>query len=224
MTNKSRCFVLLTSLCLFFISTLMLINPNRGISDQNGKMISKISYQYPKWDLAMLKNESDIIIRGIVTKSLPSYKGKVKIVAESQMKSEKAKKAEKAEKAYKEGYDIVVVVDDVAVNKAIEKFDKGKAPIYTDKKVKITKYYNNVIGLNEITVREQGGEIDNRISVISGEKSINEGNEVLLFLKKLGNKYVIFAGAPGRFFIQDNKVINGLTGKSMDIHEFGMVP
>lgn len=116
-------------------------------------------------------------------------------------------------------YDFVVVVDEEAINEVSEGFNNGDAPIYTDKIVKLTKFYKNNIGLDEIIVREQGGEIDNQISVVSDEKSINEGNEVLLFLKKLGDKYVISAGAPGRFFIQDNKAINDLSGKSMDIHE-----
>jgi len=73
--------------------------------------------------------------------------------------------------------------------------------------------------LRSITIREQGGEIDNKIFNIAGEKPIGVGDEVILFLKKLGNKHIILGGAQGRYYISGNNAINDFSKKSIKLVE-----
>lgn len=206
--SRSKCFSLIISLCFLVLSVIMLTKMNIIASKLPGKAITNVtSYSYGSMDLPTLIDTSDIIIRGVVTESLPSYQGKVKVIADNEMVKGNA------EKAYEEGYDLVVISKEDAINKAISEFKKGKhqggdAPIYTEKVVQVTKFYKNNKGAsNKIVVRDKGGEIDGVVVRAKDGTFLAVGQEVILFLGKRANRYFPIMGEVGKYFIQGNNAI-----------------
>jgi hypothetical protein len=182
--------------------------------DHNGTVDSintpGMAYSYVSMDLSKLRDESDVIIRGRVKESLPSYKGKITCIIDEI--GNKVGYNEEAAEAYEKGSDMVFIVrDKEAADKITAEYEKEEGLIYTDKVIQVSKYYKNNLGLDEIVIREAQG---------SSKTPLNSGDEVILFLKRLNpNKYIIFSGPQGTYHVSDENAVNEIPEKTMDLDE-----
>lgn len=218
MTKRFRFYIMIFSLCLVLFSGLLFAKADL-INSKLTKNTITVSNSYFPMDLNTLKEKSDIIIKGTVKESHPSYKGKITCVIDETGTAKSHSK--EAEEAYEKGYDMVFIVRNMeASNKVCKKFEEGRELFFTDKVIQIDKYYKNNLGLGDLVVREEGGNIDSEVIRVEGETPLNVGDEVVLFLKKLNpNKYIILGGSQGKYYIQGNIAVNKLPGKDVKLSE-----
>jgi len=220
MTKKTKLGVMITSLCLIIFSGIIFIKPSL-INSKLNNSIQEIRCSYHDMDLDTLKNDSDIIIKGIVEEVSPSYIGKMQCIIDEVGNNHEYQK-QTAQEAFEGGADVVFIVgnEDAAEEVAKEYKEKNEGIVYTNKVVRINSYYKNNIGLEKILVRERGGNISGRCVQIVDDNPLGIGDEVILFLKRLnGNKYNILGGAQGKYFIQGDTAINILPKKTIKLDE-----
>jgi hypothetical protein len=216
MTKRS--YIVFFSLCLVLFSGLLFTKPDLINPKLTAKNTNTVSKSYFPMDLNTLKEESDIIIKGTVKETRPSYTGKVTCVIDEVGTTNHNKEAEEA---YEKGYDMVFVVRNVkASDKVCKKFEEGRGLFFTDKVIQIDKCYKNSVDLKEVVVREEGGDIDSKVVRVEGETPLNVGDEVILFLKRLNpNKYIILGGPQGKYYVQGDIAVNKLPGKDVKLSE-----
>jgi len=221
MRKKSKYYILGISLFLILFSTILFNKPELMNSKKENKNCY-ITYSYMPMEFETLMDKSDVILKGTVKNVSSSYKANAAcIIDETGYNIENNK--EKAEEAYANGADMVFIVrDNDAANKVINEYETGRGLVFTDKTIEVSQYYKNNLGLDEVIVREDGGEINNKFVKVAGQTSLCDGDEVILFLEKLNsNKYSILGGAQGKYYVYGNNAVNDEMGKknSMDLSE-----
>ena len=218
MTRKSRAYITTFSLCLMVFSTFLFIKPN-VINTILHTNTPSTAHLYVPMDLNKLRDESDVIIRGRVKESLPSYKGKIACIIDEI--GDKVGYSAEAAEAYEKGSDVVFMVrDEEAANKITAKYEKKAGLIYTDKVIQVSKYYKNNLGLGEIVIREPGGIVNNEVVQGTSKIPLNSGDEVIFFLKRLNpNKYIILSGPQGTYHVSGENAVNEVPEKTMNLNE-----
>jgi hypothetical protein len=92
-----------------------------------------------------------------------------------------------------------VVVGEVKARSSIVD-EKTRTP-YTLTTVAVKEWVKGGAGEKEITVRQMGGKVDDKVMVVTGDARMEVGDEVVLFLRKGDGVRFLYAMAQAKFAI-----------------------
>ena len=115
---------------------------------------------------------------------------------------------------YQSNKDLALKSDEVVLGEIKAKtsfFDEKTNTPYTLTTVTVKEWVKGGAGEKEITVRQMGGKLGDKVMFVTGDARMDEGEEVVLFLKKGEGVRFLFAMAQAKFGV----VRDAITGQKV---------
>lgn len=206
MNKKLKYMACFLSFAFILMGSTVLVLSNSFLK----KSLKTLSYTYPLMDIPALIKEADVIVKGEVNKIFPS---KYRKITKYVIGKEEGKKLHEICKHTKEAFVVLNSEDDVE-----DFLNDDVGWVYTQKMIKVNKYLKNDLNKHQITVREDGGEYNGKVTAIDDEAPLKVGDEVILFLTKgHGGDYIILGGSQGKYFVKGNMITDDATETEISI-------